>query len=230
MKKLVGNYLAVVVKLCFGVILSLGIVSKAYSASKPPKASANSGAGGSSGASASANASSTPKPVDSSTPSSSGSSTNFDFFKPNGNNEVDVSGTFGSFDSFKAGSIMRLRGTYLYLVKPQLQAGLELLFDNYSVTGASHSAFGFYGRVAYNLDPSGLANSLYVFGALGFLDPAVEIGGVSQSKSEMCFKIGVGKRFPFVGNVSFKPEAMMLKLGSSDPGFRVVPLNFGIAW
>jgi hypothetical protein len=150
-------------------------------------------------------------------------------------NEIQTNLSAGLFHSGNAckdcdsGTIITAALSYLRYLKDNFQVGgegaINILSEEYSGSGDSATTFKIVGVGAYNFDAD-LKNAFYAKAGVG-LYPVFEDG---DWESQFGFFIGGGKRFSWLGNVSYAPELRMTKAGDLDMAFDIYFLNFSLLW
>jgi hypothetical protein len=125
-----------------------------------------------------------------------------------------------------------LHASYLHLIQDKIQAGVEGGVTFTSGSG-SNTLFDLAGIAAYNFE-SNLSNSPFIKAGLGFFTVPTTVISLSGTSSSTETKIGLfiggGKRFSLLPNVTYVPEARLIKKGDLDIAFEVTLLNFSIHW
>lgn len=148
------------------------------------------------------------------------------FFSDWSDKELSLTGTSGSFESYKVGTSsvteINVSAGLSTLVYEQVQAGAELSFASVSGGSTSRSGFGILAFGAYNFDYS-LRESMYAKGGLGTFPVEDGKGGL---ENKFGFMVGGGKRIPLWEKVTYTPEARLMKIGDLDMQFKIQFLNF----
>jgi|GEM_PF-5242265 len=141
-------------------------------------------------------------------------------------NELQVNDTHGYFKQYKSGnesvSLLEISGSYLRLIKPQIQVGGGVLL--HSATGNSYNEF--WGQGIYNMD-SNLAHAFYGVAAVGMFN-TVNNRGLNESK--FGFYLGAGKRFPLWGNVNYAPELRLANRGDGNLNLDIYFIKLSVFW
>lgn len=156
-----------------------------------------------------------------STSSSSGS-----FFSDWSDKELSLTGTAGTFETYKVGSSsvtsIDISAALAMLVYEHIQAGAEVNFVSISGGSVSSSGVGILAFGTYNFDYS-IKESLYAKAGLGSFMVQNTAGG---SDNKFGFMAGIGKRIPMWEKVTYAPEARLMKIGDLDMQFKIMFLNF----
>jgi len=141
--------------------------------------------------------------------------------------EAQSSLSGGSYQTTKRGndnvSTLEAQLSLAKLIKNNIQAGGELHFVNNSGP-ASGSYFEVAAFGVYNLT-SILKDTFYVKGGAGTYNTVNTRG---ENESKFGFFIGGGKRIPMWNQITYTPEARLLKIGDQDMTFRIYFLNFSL--
>lgn len=142
-------------------------------------------------------------------------------------NEIQTSFSGGSFETYKVGTqtVTQIvaNGSYLRLIRPQIQAGGELGFSYVNAT-TTQTTLTFMAVGKYNFD-SDLRESFYVSGGAGLLSAMNATGGTDTKFGIM---IGGGRRIPLFDKISYSPEARLYKKGDLDMNIEIQFLNLSI--
>ncbi len=145
-------------------------------------------------------------------------------------NEVALNLSNGSFTSEKPCSAcdsntnFNLYLSYLHHLQDNIQLGTEVGFQSaYSTTMFDLIAVG-----VYNMD-SDFKNSIFGKVGLGLTSVSAGTSG-SGSETKFGFFAGAGKRFALFNNITYSPEARIIKKGDLDISFQVTFVNFSIYW
>lgn len=145
-----------------------------------------------------------------------------DLFESDNKSELFLSATKANLNSGVAGSSLSLGGLYSYLIKPQMQLGVELsLFRSANAQGSSLLGVELYALGLYNFDEN-IAQSSFLLGGVGFLS------GSGSTGSKMGLKLGGGQRFPVFQHIQFVPTAWVEKREDSNPTVHLMPVNFSV--
>lgn len=150
-------------------------------------------------------------------------------------NEIQTNMSSGLFHSGEqcadcdSGTAITAELSYLRYLKDNFQVGgevgINILSEEYSATNDSATTFKIVGVGVYNFD-SDLKNALYAKAGVG-LYPVIDEG---DYETQFGFFIGGGKRFSWIGNVSYAPEARLTKAGDLDMAVDIYFLNFSLLW
>lgn len=142
------------------------------------------------------------------------------------------SGFFHSGNRVKdgnSGTVIAGSLSYLRYLKDGFQAGgeaeINILSKEYSATNDSATTFKLVAVGAYNFDAD-LKNSFYAKAGVG-LYPVID---GNSYKTQFGFFLGGGKRFSWIGNVSYAPELRLTKAGDLDMAVDIYFLNFSLLW
>jgi opacity protein-like surface antigen len=128
-----------------------------------------------------------------------------------------------------SGSVISASLSYLRYLKDNFQVGgeaaINILSEEYSGTGDSATTFKLVGVGVYNFDAD-LKNAIYAKAGVG-LYPVIDDG---DWETQFGFFIGGGKRFSWLGNVSYAPEIRLTKAGDLDMAVDIYFLNFSLLW
>lgn len=149
--------------------------------------------------------------------------------------EIDTFFTRGVFEvgenckDCDSGTNLAVGASYLHYLKDGFQvgfeAGIQMLSDEYSVTGDSETLFTIVGIGVMNFQ-SDVKNSFYGKAGVGIY-PVID---GTEYENQFGFQAGLGKRFALWNNVTYKPEFNLMKRGDLDLGFEIRVLNFGISF
>ena len=150
-------------------------------------------------------------------------------------NEVQTnlsSGVFHSGERVKkggTGTLITAELSYLRYLKDNFQVGgegaINIISKEYSATGDSATTFKLVGVGVYNFDLD-MKNAIYAKAGVG-LFPVID---GTDYKTQFGFFIGGGKRFSWLGNVSYAPEVRLTKAGDLDMAVDIYFLNFSFLW
>jgi opacity protein-like surface antigen len=150
-------------------------------------------------------------------------------------NEIQTNLSGGFFHSGNqckdcdSGSAISAALSYLRYLKDNFQVGgeaaINILSEEYSGTGDSATTFKIVGVGVYNFDAD-LKNALYAKLGVG-LYPVIDDG---DWETQFGFFLGGGKRFSWIGNVSYTPELRLTKAGDLDMAVDIYFLNFSLLW
>lgn len=160
-------------------------------------------------------------------------------FLAGGYNEHEVT-TFlsrGLFASEKAckdcnsGTTIDLGASYLHYLKDGWQVGgegrLQSISKEASAINKSVTLIDLVGIGAYNFQ-SDLKNSFFAKAGIGIY--SVLKDSRDDYENKIGFFVGAGKRFALWSNVSYTPEARLIKKGDIDFGIEIALANFSIIW
>lgn len=133
-----------------------------------------------------------------------------------------------------SGTELNFAGSYLHTWQNRIQVGGEgrfiLASEEVSGTGANETRIEALGIGAYNFD-SDFGNSFFVKGGIGLYSVFVNnVGRADEYENQLGFFGGVGKRFNWLGNVSYSPEVRLVKRGNLNLGIDIHLINLSIVW
>lgn len=167
------------------------------------------------------------------------SSSSSDSFLTGGNNDHEFTTlmTRGVFLAEKAckncssGTTIDISASYLHYLRDGWQVGgegrLQSLSKEASTIGKSATLIDIVGVGAYNFQ-SDLKNSFFAKAGIGFYSVLNDTNDGYDNKLGLF--IGGGKRFALWNNVSYSPEARIVKRGDIDMGVEIALLNFSVIW
>ena len=123
-----------------------------------------------------------------------------------------------------------VNASYLYFLpgylQDKLQVGAEGGIASVSAYGSTNTHINILAVGAYNLE-NDFKNSIFVKAGLGLFTVQ---GTLSSTETKFGLFLGAGKRFAWLSNVTFSPDARIVKKGDLDVGFEANILNFSIYW
>ncbi len=149
-----------------------------------------------------------------------------------GTNQHEISATVSQGEISFGNSVTQIAAgsSYSYLISRGIQVGGDAEFLSINGNGQNNTYMALFGTGTWNFPMSwDIRNAIFVRGGIGFADVALASSNASGSaKSELGFKVMAGKRFILWDRVLYAPMAGIIKVGSNDAVFKIIPINVSL--